>query len=409
MDVAEPDVVEGLELLPHAGLVLEEGERVLHRHLEHVGDALAAEAYLERLAVVALSLAHLARHVDVGEEVHLDLDEAVALARLTAPAFDVEGEAPGAVAADLRLGELGEQLADRREEPRVRRGVRARRAPDRTLVDVDDLVDVLESRDPVVQPRDDARPVEVARERLVKDVLDERRLPRAGDARDGDEQAERDLDVDVAQVVLARVVDPDRLLRVEPPAFGWQLDLQLAAEVLPGDRLRGAADRVHRSLGDHLSAVLAGAGSHVDDVVRGTHRLLVVLDDDDCVAEVAELLERREEARVVTLVQADGRLVEDVEHADEPRADLRGEPDALRLATRERLGGTPEREVIEPDVDEEAQTLAHFLEDRAGDLGVEPVRAPFALQRHRLEEGERLGDGEVDERADVASVDRDGE
>jgi hypothetical protein len=84
VDVSEPDVVERLELLAHARLVLEEGERVLHRHLEHVGDALAAEAHLERLAVVALPLAHLARHVDVGEEVHLDLHEAVALARLAA-------------------------------------------------------------------------------------------------------------------------------------------------------------------------------------------------------------------------------------------------------------------------------------------------------------------------------------
>src|SRR5205085_10402907 len=101
----------------------------------------------------------------------------------------------------------------------------------------------------------------------------------------------------------------------------------------------------------HLAAVLPGTGTQVEQVVGLAHRLLVVLDDDDGVAEVAELLERGEQAAVVTLVQPDGRLVEDVEHADEARADLRGEPDALRLTAGERLGRAVEREVVEADGD----------------------------------------------------------
>src|SRR3712207_7133740 len=67
---------------------------LLDRHLEHVGDRLALEAHLQRLAVVPLAVALLARHVDVREEVHLDLDLAVAPADLAAPALDVEREAP---------------------------------------------------------------------------------------------------------------------------------------------------------------------------------------------------------------------------------------------------------------------------------------------------------------------------
>jgi hypothetical protein len=69
--------------------------RLLDRHVEHVGDRLALEQHLQRLAVVALALAHLAGDVDVGQEVHLDLDDAVALAGLAAAALDVEGEAAG--------------------------------------------------------------------------------------------------------------------------------------------------------------------------------------------------------------------------------------------------------------------------------------------------------------------------
>ena len=142
-------------------------------------------------------------------------------------------------------------------------------------------------------------------------------------------------------------------------------------------------------------------GPEIDQVVRRAHRLLVVLDDDHRVAEVAQLLERREQPRVVALVQPDRRLVENVEHADEPRPDLRRQPNALRLAARERFGRAAEREVVEPDVDEEAQTLAHFLEDRAGDLGIEARRAVRARTGTPSKNAERLGDRHLDDVADA--------
>ena len=60
---------------------------------------------VERVAVVAGALAHLARHVHVRQEVHLDLDRAVAGARLAPAALHVEAEPPGQIAA--HLGFLG--------------------------------------------------------------------------------------------------------------------------------------------------------------------------------------------------------------------------------------------------------------------------------------------------------------
>ena len=101
----------------------------------------------ERLAVVALALADVAGDIDVGQKVHLDLDDAVALAGLAAAALDVEGEAAGLVAARLRFRQAGEPFADRREGAGIGRRVGARRAADRRLVDVDDLVDMLQPLD----------------------------------------------------------------------------------------------------------------------------------------------------------------------------------------------------------------------------------------------------------------------
>ena len=50
-----------------------------------------------------------------------------------------------------------------------------------------------------------------------------------------------------------------------------------------------------------------------------------------------ERLERVEQLFVVARVQADGRLIEHVEHAAQIRAELRREPDALAFAAAQRL------------------------------------------------------------------------
>ncbi len=73
------------------------------------------------------------------------------------------------------------------------------------------------------------------------------------------------------------------------------------------------------------------------------------------------------EALVVALVQTDRRLVEHVQHADEPAPDLRREADPLRLAAGERARRTVEVEVVEADVEQEAEPLVDLLQHALGD------------------------------------------
>src|SRR5438105_11421371 len=101
MDVVEADTMQRLERLPHARYRLKKLGGFLDRHVEHVGDRLALEQHFERLAVIAFALADVAGDVDVGQKVHLDLDDAIALAGLAAAALDVEREAAGLIAARL--------------------------------------------------------------------------------------------------------------------------------------------------------------------------------------------------------------------------------------------------------------------------------------------------------------------
>ena len=95
-----------------------------------------------------------------------------------------------------------------------------------------------------------------------------------------------------------------------------------------------------------------------------------MLDDQDGVAEVAQVLEDVDQPVRVARMQADGRLVEHVERADEMRAERSGQLDALRFAAGKRGGEAVEREIVEADFVEEAQALANFFEDFVGDFGL---------------------------------------
>ena len=110
----------------------------------------------------------------------------------------------------------------------------------------------------------------------------------------------------------------------------------------------------------------AGTGTDVHDEVRGAHRLLVVLDDDQRVAEIPKAFQRVQKLCVVALMEPDARLVEDVEHADQSAADLRRQTDALAFAAGKRGSRAGQREIVQSDVDEEAEPRVQFFEDRRG-------------------------------------------
>ena len=94
-----------------------------------------------------------------------------------------------------------------------------------------------------------------------------------------------------------------------------------------------------------------------------------MLHHDQGVAQVPEPGEGLDQAAVVALVQADGRLVQDVQHAHQAGADLGGQPDALRLAAGQGGGRALQVQVLQADVQQEGQPGLDLLEHLVGDLG----------------------------------------
>jgi hypothetical protein len=142
-DVAEADLVEDVKLVDDLWVAGEVDECLLDGHVEDVVDVLAFVADVEDGGFVACSVTFFAGEFDVGEELHLDGDGAVAFADVAAAAGDVEGEVSGAEAAALSVWLGGEEGADVVEGFDVGDGVGSRGAADCGLVDEDDVVEVV--------------------------------------------------------------------------------------------------------------------------------------------------------------------------------------------------------------------------------------------------------------------------
>ena len=355
-EVAEPDVGEPLEDPVRRGqvrvAVAEERQRLRHGHREHLADVPAAERVVEHLGLEPAALARLARHRDPRHHREVGVDHAGAVAR-GARTLGVGAEQRRLDAVLLR-----ERLADRVEQPGVRRRVAAPRAADRALVDRHDAV--------------------AARDRAA----DQRALARPGHAGEHDEDAERDVDVDVLEVVQ---VGPAHLERSGRPA-DLRLERGAVVEVLAG---RGAAAAQTRDVAlEHDGAAVAPrTRTEVDDVVGDLDHLRLVLDDEHRVALVAQLEQQLVHPLDVVRVQPDRRLVEDVGDVGERRAEVADHPRALGLAARQRAGRALEAEVAEADLDERVERVPQRVEQRRDRRLVEaahPLGEVVDLHRARV-------------------------
>ncbi len=77
-------------------------------------------------------------------------------------------------------------------------------------------------------------------------------------------------------------------------------------------------------------------------------------------------------------MQADGGLVQHVHHPHQPRADLAGQADPLRLAPGQGFGAALQGQVFQPHVDQKLQPVTDLLENLFGDLPLAAGQVEFA-------------------------------
>jgi hypothetical protein len=81
-----------------------------------------------------------------------------------------------------------------------------------------------------------------------------------------------------------------------------------------------------------LPASLARAWSHVEDEIGCPDHGKIMLQYQHRVAQIAQAAQHLDQAMGVALVQPDGRLIENVKHTAQPRAEQRSQAQALGLS-----------------------------------------------------------------------------
>ena len=87
----------------------------------------------------------------------------------------------------------------------------------------------------------------------------------------------------------------------------------------------------------------ARAYAHVDDIIGAADRIFVMLDDQDTVADVAQMLERFDQSVIVALMQADRRFVQYIHDAGQAGTNLRCQTNTLCFTARQGVGTTVQR------------------------------------------------------------------
>ena len=349
------------------GCAAKKVKRLAHGHLQHVVNILLLVAHVEHAALVARAAALLADQFHVGQKAHFHGHGAVALARFAAAAGNIEGKMPGSEPALFRFRRGGENFADGVERLQIGRGIRARRPADGRLVHHLDCRERRIAFEPVAE----FAPVSAGAlglQRFVEHVVHQRRFPRAGNAGDGHEHAQRDHHVHALQIVAVRAENFQELaLRLAAPRR--HRDVQIAAQITAGERMRVGQHCVARARKNQLAAVLACARAEIENMVGGENRVGIVLHHQQRVSQVAQAFQNLNQAVGVARVQPDRRLIQHVERAHEVRTQRRGQLDALRLAAGKRGSQPVERQIVEPDFVEESQALLDFFQNFVGDRG----------------------------------------
>ena len=175
------------------------------------------------------------------------------------------------------------------------------------------------------------RAIQRLRQRAIQNVIYQRGFSGSGHSRHHGEQSERQFQIHIFQIICFGAQNANPFVSGRA-ALGRHGNLQLAAQVAPGQRIGAALDFLGAAFGHQVPASVAGPWSQIHHIVSAANSFFVVLDDQHGVAEIAQFFERRNQAVVIARVQTDGRLVQHAKHSAQP-ANRSAWPRRMRCAS----------------------------------------------------------------------------
>ncbi len=117
--IRKADVHKRLQAVGDGRNVTEEFVGLLHRHFQDIIHIFFLVFYFQCFFVKALTIAHVAGHVDCREKMHFHSDESAPLTGLASAAFDIERKPIGLPSAQACLFGLGKHVADMAPRARI--------------------------------------------------------------------------------------------------------------------------------------------------------------------------------------------------------------------------------------------------------------------------------------------------
>ena len=192
-----------------------------NRHVQHFGNIFALVQDLKGLTVIACAITDFTRNIHIRQEVHFNLDGAIALAGFTATALNVEAKPAGLVSTHLGLLGFGKKVTDLVEHARISSRVRPGGTPNRRLVNLHEFVQVLNAFHAHRAPRHLAGAVKLIRQGLSQNLVDHRGFTRTRHTGNTHQNAQWDFHVDVFQVIFVRSDDLQHAFFVDLATSIW--------------------------------------------------------------------------------------------------------------------------------------------------------------------------------------------
>ncbi len=150
-------------------------------------------------------------------------------------------------------------------------------------------------------------------------------------------------------------------LPVTFPTAGRYLYLLLPRQII-SRKSSGVKHIGRRTLVCYHSTGITGRRSHIHYIIRTQHDIPVMFDHNDCIATVAQLLQRTYQPHVITLVQPDRGFIKYIQHIDKLRSYLCGQTYALAFTTAQRCRRTRKAQIIQAYVSQELQPRINLFQ-----------------------------------------------
>ena len=169
--------------------------------------------------------------------------------------------------------------------------------------------------------------------RRGKGIGNQRRLTRARNTCDYCQCAQLDSGGNVLKVVSASSCNLD-FSATRLTTSLWQPNLLLSREIRTCDGIRVFNNLFWSASSNNVTTKLTSAGTHVNNVVSCANGIFIVLNNKYGITAVSKLLKRLNKTVVVSLMQTNGRLVQNVENAHEAGTNLCCQANTLGFSTR---------------------------------------------------------------------------